>query len=165
MLNQEQFRGKWKEIKGGVRNLWGKITEDELEKTKGNLGAIAGMVESKYGETKESIKEKIDRLMASFDNETDKINLSETSFERKPTAIRTSEKSQVQDGIQDIKTRSPERSVYDRKVANSATDEFNEEDDQDFDADTEESHQNYEAQKPVSKPHIKDFDSDRNARH
>lgn len=92
MLSEEQIRGKWNEIKGGVRNLWGEITDDELEQTKGNIQAVSGIVEQKYGETKESIKHKMDRLMDSFDNDTDKslkLNDGEASYQRDPTAVRT----------------------------------------------------------------------------
>jgi uncharacterized protein YjbJ (UPF0337 family) len=87
MLNQDQFKGKWTEIKGGVRNLWGKITDDDLEKTEGNIQSVAGIVQEKYGETKEDIKKKLDQLMDSFDNETDKslkLNDGISSFEREP---------------------------------------------------------------------------------
>jgi len=85
MLNQEQYNGKWTEIKGGFRNLWGRITDDELEQFKGNLTEALGLVEQRYGETKEEIKKKYDSLIASFDNDTDKnITPDESSFERKP---------------------------------------------------------------------------------
>lgn len=92
MLNQEQIKGKWTEIKGGVRNLWGQITDDELEQTKGNLSAIAGIIEQRYGETKEVVKEKLDTLMDSFDNETDKHpdDIGASSYQRNPTGVRTS---------------------------------------------------------------------------
>ncbi len=117
MLNQDQFNGKWTEIKGGMRNLWGKLTDDELEQSKGNLLSIAGIVQEKYGETKESFKTKYDALMASFDNETDKslkINDGESSFDRNPLEIRTASTSQLQDAVEDIRTRSPERTTFEK---------------------------------------------------
>lgn len=85
MMNEEQFSGKWKEIKGGFRNLWGRITDDELEQSKGNFTEILGLVEQRYGETKEEIKKKFDQMMKSFDNDSDKnISPDESSFERRP---------------------------------------------------------------------------------
>ncbi|MBA2403859.1 MAG: CsbD family protein [Bdellovibrionales bacterium] len=115
MLNQEQIKGKWIEIKGGVRNLWGKVTDDELEATKGNIQSVSGIVEKKYGETKESITKKLDDLMKSFDNETDKslkINDGESSYQRNPTGIRTSAESEFESEAEEFKTRSPERSTF-----------------------------------------------------
>jgi uncharacterized protein YjbJ (UPF0337 family) len=84
MLNEDQIKGKWKEFKGGVRNLWGEITDDELESSKGNVQSILGLIHQKYGETKEGVKEKMDSLLASFDNDTDKTNFSTDSYDRKP---------------------------------------------------------------------------------
>lgn len=87
MLNEDQIRGKWKEIKGGVRNLWGQITDDDLEKTKGNFSKISGLIQNRYGETREVVKNKLDVLLASFDNETDKHprDIGGTSYQRNPT--------------------------------------------------------------------------------
>lgn len=115
MLNQNEFNGKWDEIKSGMRNLWGKLTDDELEQSKGNLQSVSGIVQDRYGESKGSIKKKLDTLMASFDNETDKslkINDGESSFERNPTEVRTAQTSQLQDSMEDIRTRSPERTKF-----------------------------------------------------
>lgn len=115
MLNQEQIKGKWDEIKGGVRNLWGKVTDDDLEKIKGNIQSVSGIVQEKYGEAKESIDKKLNDLMHSFDNETDKslkLNDGESSYERNPTGIKTSGTSQYEDEAEDFKTRSPERSKF-----------------------------------------------------
>ena len=85
MLNENQINAKWTEIKGGIRNLWGRITDDELEQIKGNLTEVMGLVEEKYSETKEEIKAKYDRLLDSFDNDSDKdISPDVSSYERRP---------------------------------------------------------------------------------
>lgn len=98
MLNEQQFQGKWTEIKGGLKNLWGRLTDDELEQVKGNIKEISGIVEERYGEKKEDIKMKLDQLMDSFDNDTDKnITPDESSYQRSPLDIRTSETSHRQD--------------------------------------------------------------------
>jgi len=87
MLSKEQFKGKWLEIKSGLKNLWGEITDDEIESVKDNLQSIDRIVENKYGERKESILKKLEVLMESFDNETDKslkLNDGESSYRRSP---------------------------------------------------------------------------------
>lgn len=86
MLNEQQFEAKWKEIKGGIRNLWGQLTEDELDQMKGNLHEIVDVVQDRYGDTREEIQQKFNQLMDSFDNDTDKnISPDEASYMRKPT--------------------------------------------------------------------------------
>ncbi len=87
MLNNEQFQGKWTEIKSGLKNLWGEITDDEIESVKDNLQSIDRIVQKKYGERKESIFKKLEALMESFENETDKslkFNDGESSYRRSP---------------------------------------------------------------------------------
>ena len=68
-MNNDMVKGKWTEIKGEIRNRWGKLTSDELEKTEGNLQAIAGLIQQRYGETKEAAEEKLNKL---FSRQTEK---------------------------------------------------------------------------------------------
>ncbi len=118
MLSSEHIIGNWKEFKGGVRNLWGEISEEELDKTRGNISQIKELVQAKYQETPEEIQEKMERLLDSFDNDTDKfLSPDVSSYQRSPveTETRTSAKSQNQDQSQDVATRSAERSQFEKK--------------------------------------------------
>ncbi len=63
-MNTDTAQGKWNEIKGEIRNAWGKLTDNELESVKGNMTAIAGLIQQRYGETKESISEKLEEMFA-----------------------------------------------------------------------------------------------------
>ncbi len=49
-LNENTVKGKWLEIKGDIQKTCGKLTDDELEKTKGDAKAIGGLIQQKYGE-------------------------------------------------------------------------------------------------------------------
>ncbi len=102
MLNQEQIKGNWKEIISGIRNLWGDLSEEELEQTQGNMLAVSGIVQERYGESTDSISDKLDRLLDSFDNETNRNmirNDHQTSYQRNPTSFRNSGTSHNQDVI------------------------------------------------------------------
>lgn len=41
--------GKWKEFKGLLRENWGKLTDDEIDKTEGNFDQIVGKLQQRYG--------------------------------------------------------------------------------------------------------------------
>lgn len=86
MINESQIMVKWKEFKDGVRNIWGGVSDDELERTKGNFNKISALIQAKHGETRGSIKKQMDRLLASFDNETDKHpnDIGSSSYQRSP---------------------------------------------------------------------------------
>lgn len=58
-MNEDTVKGKWTEIKGDIQNAWGKLSHDDLESTKGNISAIAGLIQQRYGETKETVMEKL----------------------------------------------------------------------------------------------------------
>jgi uncharacterized protein YjbJ (UPF0337 family) len=40
-MNWDQVKGQWKELKGSVREKWGKLTDDDLESIAGQKGEIA----------------------------------------------------------------------------------------------------------------------------
>lgn len=85
MLTSMEFENKWPEIKGGVRNLWGKLTSEEIESVKDNLFEITDLVQMRYGESKEEINDKIHNLIDSFDNPTDKnMEPDVSSYQRAP---------------------------------------------------------------------------------
>lgn len=61
-INEDTVKSKWLEIKGEVQKTWGKISSDELEKIKGDIKAIAGLVQQKYGEDKEKFEKKFSEI-------------------------------------------------------------------------------------------------------
>lgn len=87
MLTDDEIKSKWNEIKDGIRTLWGNLSDDQLDATKGNLASIAGVIQKEYGETKDSIQEKLQRLLDSFDNDTDRLNFYTDSYQRKPDTL------------------------------------------------------------------------------
>ena len=61
-MDNNIFEGKWTEFKGEVRKLWGKITGDELESTKGDVESIGGLIQQKYGYKKDEYSDKLTEL-------------------------------------------------------------------------------------------------------
>lgn len=66
-INEETLKGKWLEIKGEIQKAWGKITASEIDQTKGDLKAIAGLVMQKHGEAQEAFHKKLSEIIAPFD--------------------------------------------------------------------------------------------------
>ncbi len=62
-ISQETINGKWLEIKGEIQNTWGKLTSDEIEKTKGDIKSIAGLVLQKYGEDYDKVHSKYSEIV------------------------------------------------------------------------------------------------------
>ena len=71
MMNEDTLKGKWREIKGEVRKAWGKITDDELEQTKGDMVSIGGLIQQRYGDEKDSYWQKLKEIYNRFDEKKD----------------------------------------------------------------------------------------------
>ena len=72
-MNQDLIKGKWLEIKGEVQKMWGRLTDDEVEQTKGDVKAIAGLVQQKYGDNREKFDTQFSEIMDKFSDQKQKI--------------------------------------------------------------------------------------------
>jgi uncharacterized protein YjbJ (UPF0337 family) len=62
-MNQDVFEGKWKEMRGQVKEWWGKLTDDDLEQAGGKADQMVGLLQQKYGYTKEYAQEEYNRRL------------------------------------------------------------------------------------------------------
>jgi len=60
-MNKDIFEGKWKEMHGQLKEWWGEITDDELEQANGNAEQIVGLLQQKYGYTREAAEKEFNR--------------------------------------------------------------------------------------------------------
>ncbi len=65
-MNEDMVQGKWTEFKGELQKSWGKITGDEFEATKGDVGAIAGLLQQRYGIAKEEAGRRVSEIAARY---------------------------------------------------------------------------------------------------
>ncbi len=65
-MNEAILKGKWTEIKANLQKTWGKITDDEFEKTKGDVKEIGGLIQQRYGEAQESYQKKLNDILKDF---------------------------------------------------------------------------------------------------
>ncbi len=65
-MNEQFIKGKWKEIKGEIQKQWGKLTNDELEQTKGDMTAVSGLIQQKYGQAKDDVSKNLADLTGKY---------------------------------------------------------------------------------------------------
>ncbi|SFB11374.1 Uncharacterized conserved protein YjbJ, UPF0337 family [Poseidonocella pacifica] len=63
-MNWDQVEGRWTEFKGRVREAYGELSDDEVEKARGDREQLAGIVQAKYGKSKEDARNELDRMIA-----------------------------------------------------------------------------------------------------
>ncbi len=61
-MNQDVLEGKWKQLHGLAKVKWAKLTDDELDQTKGNYEILVGKIQEKYGTTREEIERELHTL-------------------------------------------------------------------------------------------------------
>ena len=65
-MNKDIFEGKWTEMRGQVKEWWGKLTDDDLDRTEGKAEQLVGLLQQKYGYTKERAQEEYDHRVEQY---------------------------------------------------------------------------------------------------
>lgn len=71
-MNTDVLQGKWKQIRGRVTEQWGHIADHDLDKIVGKREQFVGLVQEKYGSTKEMAEQDVDYFLK-------KLNLRSTN--------------------------------------------------------------------------------------
>jgi uncharacterized protein YjbJ (UPF0337 family) len=73
-MNRDQVAGNWKQLQGALTQKWGKLTDDDLAVAKGNLTALAGRLQERYGMAKEEAERQLDQFISSYEEGGTKMN-------------------------------------------------------------------------------------------
>ncbi len=65
-MNEDVLKGKWKELKGNVKEKWGELTDDEMTKIDGQQEQLVGILQAKYGYSKEKAQEEYDTFIKKY---------------------------------------------------------------------------------------------------
>ena len=66
-MNKDIFEGKWKQVRGEIRGWWGKVTDDDLDKVAGQFDVFVGLLQEKYGYSREQAEEEINQKMNEYE--------------------------------------------------------------------------------------------------
>ncbi len=59
-MNSDQFEGKWKQLKGSVKQRWAKLTDDDVTAMSGKKDELVGKLQERYGITKDQAQKEAD---------------------------------------------------------------------------------------------------------
>src|ERR1700749_1938460 len=59
-MDWNRVEGSWKQVKGKVKEQWGKLTDDDLSVIDGNRDQLEGRIQERYGIAKDRAKAEID---------------------------------------------------------------------------------------------------------
>lgn len=60
-MNTDIFEGRWRQMRGELRSWWSKLTDDDLERIAGRKDRLVGMLQEKYGYTRQAAEQEVDR--------------------------------------------------------------------------------------------------------
>ena len=63
-MNWDQIQGSWKEFKGKAKQKWGDLTDDDLDRIEGRREELSGLIQKRYGKTREEAQHDIDEWAA-----------------------------------------------------------------------------------------------------
>jgi uncharacterized protein YjbJ (UPF0337 family) len=66
-MNKDIVEGKWKQMQGEAKSWWGKLTDDDLNRAAGKYEVLAGMLQEKYGYTREAAANEIDKRVTAYE--------------------------------------------------------------------------------------------------
>ena len=58
-MNKQTMEGDWLQLKGKVRETWGKLTDDDVDVIAGQRDQLVGKLQERYGKTSESVDEEV----------------------------------------------------------------------------------------------------------
>ena len=61
-MNRDIIEGNWKELKGTVKERWGKLTDDDLDKIAGKRDKLIGSLQKAYGYQKEDAERELGKF-------------------------------------------------------------------------------------------------------
>ncbi len=67
-MNKDIVEGKWKQMRGEAKAWWGKLTDDDLDRAAGKFEVLAGILQEKYGYTREAAAEEIEKRVTAYES-------------------------------------------------------------------------------------------------
>jgi len=58
-MNSDTIGGNWKQLKGKVKEQWGKLTDDDITVIEGKRDQLVGRVQERYGIAKDKAEEQV----------------------------------------------------------------------------------------------------------
>ncbi|MHB1294683.1 MAG: CsbD family protein [Anaerolineae bacterium] len=68
-MNKDILKGKWTQFKGQVKQRWGELTDDDLDKIEGRRDELIGRIQERYGYTRERAEREADSFIAEIQGE------------------------------------------------------------------------------------------------
>ncbi|HKE84274.1 MAG TPA: CsbD family protein [Vicinamibacterales bacterium] len=59
-MNEDMLKGQWTQLKGRVREQWGKLTQDDVDQIQGRAEQLIGKLQTRYGIQRDEAQRQFD---------------------------------------------------------------------------------------------------------
>ena len=67
-MNWDRIEGNWKQLKGKIKEQWGELTDDDIDRIAGKRDQLSGRMQNAYGIGKDEADRQIDTWANEYDN-------------------------------------------------------------------------------------------------
>ena len=60
------LKGKWLQLKGSIREKWGQLTDDDVDRVEGNTERLVGLIQERYGYAKEKAEDEVAAFLTRY---------------------------------------------------------------------------------------------------
>ncbi len=62
-MNRDILQGNWKQLKGNIKEQWGKLTDDDMAAAEGNYDQLVGRIQERYGYSREETERRVNDFL------------------------------------------------------------------------------------------------------
>jgi uncharacterized protein YjbJ (UPF0337 family) len=59
-MNEDTLKGQWTQLKGQIREQWGKLTNDDLDQIQGRSEQLIGKIQERYGIARDDARRQLE---------------------------------------------------------------------------------------------------------
>jgi uncharacterized protein YjbJ (UPF0337 family) len=75
-MNEDILAAQWKEMRGELKSWWGKLTDDDFEWISGQKDKLLGLIQERYGYTRDQARDEMERRFDEYSNKASEITKS-----------------------------------------------------------------------------------------
>lgn len=65
-MNEDILEGNWRQLRGKLRSWWGNLSDDDFEWIGGQKDRLIGLIQQKYGCTRDQAEEEVDHRFSEY---------------------------------------------------------------------------------------------------
>lgn len=72
-MNQQILQGKWHQMRGSIKERWGRLNDDDLNRIQGRVEQLIGVIQERYGYTRQQAKREVEHYLDAYNEQSDQM--------------------------------------------------------------------------------------------